>query len=190
MRLKSYNNGTNSGFSKVATTIETGNIVTVSEAKDFCRITTSDDDTLIQLLIDSAEEMVVNFTSRTLRETSYTYEYKTFAKEITLPYAPHKSVSEVRSKLNGVETVLDSDSYYLSGQEDKTLNIISPIYGGLEIDLVAGYGVANVPKTIKLAILKTVLTNYENRQDDSMDNTYELANDTKALLKPYRKVFI
>jgi len=190
MRLASVNRGQNLGFTKSVRVVESGDIVTLAQAKDFCRITVDDDDTYISLLIGMAEELVANYAGITLRTTEYTFEWEQFADRIALPYAPHTSVDAVRTKVDNVETTVDSDSYNVVGQANKTINIISPIYGGLEVDVTSGYGVANVPKTVQLAILKTVLTNYENRQDDAYDVTYSLPSDARTLLKPYKRVII
>lgn len=190
MNLASYNGGQNTGFTKSVTSVTAGDIVTLAEAKAFCRITDSDEDTIVTLLIAMAEEQVENFAGITLRATTYTFEYETFGNRIRLPYQPIKTVTEVRTKVDGVETILDSDSYQLIGQDEKTLKIIAPIYGGIEIDCTAGYGVADVPSTIKLAILKTVLTNYENRQDNSGEQSFMLPDSAKSLLKSYKRVMI
>jgi hypothetical protein len=118
-----------------------------------------------------------------------TLEYQEYGQEIILPYGPHVSVDEVRTKYEGTETTLSSDAYWVTGQEFFTLNLTEFFtHQQLEIDVTTGYGAGSVPALIKLALLKATLSNYEDRQDLIDGNANLLPNSSKKLLDQYKRV--
>lgn len=191
MILATRNTGKNVGFSKTVRSTVAGDIVTLSEAKNFMRVTTSDDDTLIGTIIDAIIDHAELYTGLTLRQKEYTFEYQQYGQEIILPYGPHVSVDEVRTKYQGEETVVGTGDYWVTGQQFFTLNLVEfYTHQELEIDVTAGYGASNVPPAIKLAILKAVLSHYEDRQDNVGGTIVAtLPNESKSLLKQFKRVF-
>jgi hypothetical protein len=72
--------------------------------------------------------------------------------------------------------------YTARGLQYKMLEAYSTV--GLTIEYEAGFAVC--PKGLKLAILKQVSTDYENRENYSIyDQAYELSSDAKRQAQPY-----
>ena len=72
--------------------------------------------------------------------------------------------------------------YVARGLQYKVLESYSTT--GLTIEYEAGFAVA--PKGLKLAILKQVSTDYENRENYSIyDQAYELSSDARRQAQPY-----
>ena len=189
MILATRNTGKNVGFTKKITDNGTGDIITLSEAKSFMRVTTSDDDTLINTIIEAMIDSAERYTGLSFRTKEMTLEYQEYGQEIILPYGPHVSVDEVRIKFEGNETVLASTGYYITGQEFFTLNLNEFFtHENIEIDVTTGYGAGSVPALIKLALLKATLSNYEDRQDLIDGNANLLPNSSKKLLDQYKRV--
>lgn len=189
MRLYTPYIGENRGFSKSVRSVVAGDIVSLDEVKNFARITTTDDDILLGMLITSAEIMVEQYASITLRTTEYTFEYESFAARIDLPYSPIVSVDQVRTKKDGVEQTLTTDQYRVIGQDNSILHVMDLAGGGLEIDLTAGYGAANVPADIKEAIMKIVLSNYDQRENFIEGGYSEMPNSAKSILNKRKDFF-
>lgn len=191
MRLSSYDPGTTSGFSYKVTSTTAGDIITLSDTKNFCKVTSSDDDALIQVIIDASIDMAERYTGLSLRAKAMTLEFQQYGSQIPLPFGPHTAVTAVRTKYHGSETTVSSDDYFVTGQDYFTLNMkqFNTDYN-LEVDVTCGYGAANVPALIKLALFKSVLSNYEDRQDLIAGSVMSLPNASKELLKPYKRVRI
>jgi len=189
MILATRNPGKNVGFTKKITDNGTGDIITLSEAKSFMRVTTSDDDTLINTIIEAMIDSAERYTGLSFRTKEMTLEFQEYGQEIILPYGPHVSVDAVRTKYKGSESTLSSDAYWVTGQEFFTLNLTEFFtHQQLEIDVTTGYGAGSVPALIKLALLKATLSNYEDRQDLIDGNANLLPNSSKKLLDQYKRV--
>lgn len=190
--LATRDNGFTTGFSKTTTSETAGDIITLSNVKNWCRITTSDDDALLSMLIEAMIDMAEKYAGITLRQKEYTFEFQQYGNTVQLPYGPHVSVDAVRTKLDGTETTLTADTdYFVTGQDFKTLNITESFrYQQLEVDVTAGYGAANVPELIQLALYKAVLSNYEDRQDLVEGSAFALPNASKMLLNQYKQVIL
>jgi len=75
MRLATSFSGRVLGLSKSVTSVEPGDIVSLADVKQFCRVRTDDDDGLLLSLIGASEAYVERYTGVTLRTTNITYEY-------------------------------------------------------------------------------------------------------------------
>lgn len=189
MILATRNSGKNVGFTKKVTSETAGDIVTLSEAKSFMRVSTSDDDTLIGTIIEAVIDSSELYTGLSFRTKEMTLEYQEYGQEIILPYGPHVSVDAVRTKYQGEETTVSSDHYWVTGQEFFTLNLSEFFtHQQIEIDVTTGYGAGSVPALIKLAILKATLSNYEDRQDLIEGSANMLPNSSTSLLDKYKRV--
>lgn len=190
--LSTRSEGETTGFTKTVNTVEAGDVITVSELKQWGRIDYDDDDALLQTLIDGAVDMTERYLYQTLKQKTYTFEYQGYGVEIPLPYGPHVSVDEVRRKQQGDEEVLTTDDYFVTGQDFKTLNLYQSFsYQQLEVDVTAGYGLANIPSQIKIAMLKIALSHYEDRQDIlSGTIVAELPDSSRNILNKYKRYVI
>jgi uncharacterized phiE125 gp8 family phage protein len=150
--------------------------VTLQEAKDYMRISSNAEDSLIEELITSARERIEKFTGLSLGEKTLKAYWFYFHIPQEIPYGP---VTLIDSVVNDEDVALE---YVARGLQYKTLESYSTT--GLTIEYEAGFAVA--PKGLKLAILKQVSTDYENRENYSIyDQPYELSSDARRQAKPY-----
>lgn len=190
--LATRDNGFTTGFSKSVRNVTSGDIITLANVKNWCRITTSDDDALLSMLIEAMIDMAEKYAGITLRRKEYTFEFQNYGNTIQLPYGPHVSIDAVRTKLDGTETTLDASDYFVTGQDHKTLNVKETFKNQqIEVDVTAGYGASDVPAQIQLALYKAVLSNYEDRQD-LIGGTIvaTLPNNSKAMLNQYKRILL
>jgi len=150
--------------------------VTLQEAKDYMRISSNAEDDLIEELITSARERIEKFTGLSLGEKTLKAYWFYFHIPAEIPYGPVTAINSVVDD-NDVEL-----EYTARGLQYKTLEAYST--QGLTIEYEAGFAVA--PKGLKLAILKQVSTDYENRENYSIyDQAYELSSDARRQAQPY-----
>ena len=150
--------------------------VTLQEAKDYMRISSDAENDLIEELITSARERVEKFTGLSLGQKTLKAYWLYFHTPAEIPYGPITLINSVVDD-NDVEL-----QYTARGLQYKVLEAYSTV--GLTIEYEAGFAVA--PKGLKLAILKQVSTDYENRENYSLyDQAYELSSDCKRQAQPY-----
>ena len=150
--------------------------VTLQEAKDYMRISSNAEDDLIEELITSARERIEKYTGLSLGLKTLKAYWFYFHIPAEIPYGPVTAINSVVDD-NDVEL-----EYTARGLQYKTLEAYST--QGLAIEYEAGFAVC--PKGLKLAILKQVSTDYENRENYSLyDQAYELSSDAKRQAQPY-----
>lgn len=185
--------------------------ITLTEAKDHCRVDGTDDDTLITSLIVAAREYVEGYQNRAL--ITQTWELVLDAwpdgDSIELPLPPLQSVTSLKYKDSaGAETawaatnyIVDTDSYLgrlvLADDISWPSDELYPA-GGIRIRFVAGYPPtgsgesidydANVPQKIKQAMLLLVGHWYENREAVAAGSMTEIPLAVNALLSQDRVV--
>lgn len=168
--------------------------VTLEEAKLFCRVDTSDDDSLITALITAARQASENYTGRAYINQGITYVTDTSSLFIPLPKVPFGSVSSVRylDTNNAWQTMtLGSDYDVTTRGEAGVVTLISvPSVDArglatVEVIFTAGYGAAasSVPYALKQAILFRVAAMYERRGEPTQGTTVEEAT---LLERPYK----
>jgi uncharacterized phiE125 gp8 family phage protein len=172
--------------------------VTSSEAKLWCKVTGTTEDSIFTILISAARRALEKYTSSSFGEKTI---HATWVKmpdynEIELPYGPVISVDHVfRIDEEGSEEelVLNQD-FWVFGSEDALLRFETFWSTGIRsersvrVEYTAGYGHANteaLPTDLKLAILKQIATDYEFREDIGTGSM--LTNESKKLAAPYRK---
>ena len=174
--------------------------VSVAEAKLYCKVQDSADDTLWPILITSARRMLEKYTMTSFAEKTLHATWVETPKDnvIELPYGPIISVDKIyRIDEEGTEEelVLNSD-YYVMGDQDAIIKITSYWSSGMvhinsiRVEYKAGYGntaTEKLPGDLKLAILKQVSTDYELRENIVQGVTTVLSNESKILAAPYRK---
>jgi uncharacterized phiE125 gp8 family phage protein len=171
--------------------------VTVTEAKLFCKVSGTGDDVLFPILIKQAREEIENFTGRSLAEKTYYAEYDYIKNNefFRLPMSPIKSVTSVKTvdELAAITTLTLNTEYYLIGSpwtELRVAGIYSTRRPHLLIEFVAGYGASGMPvlpAALKTAILKRVLTHYDNREDIAVEKgTVIMPNNGFDLALPYK----
>jgi len=160
-------------------------VVTTADAKIYARVDFSEDDDLIEALVESATHWVQKKLNRCLINQTVVAEWDSVGYEVPLPYVPVSSITEVVVVNDeGSETELTLNSgYYLRNEMLKVSTAL-----GLKVTYVSGYGTAStdVPKPIVTAIKRLVLALYDRRDDEVQEtNIEQLELNLMALISPY-----
>ena len=152
--------------------------VTLTEAKDFCKVDINTDDSLISALITAARQDCEAHTGVGFVVHNIVAVLNNCNGEIYIPYGPLVVINQVMDA-DGNVLVLDTD-YELSGNAFKRL--LKPRENNITVDYQAGY--ADLPLTLKTALLNQIYWLYDNRSQ-SVDKISPIA---KSLLNPFRRV--
>lgn len=154
-------------------------IVTTQNVKDFVRIDTSADDTIIDRMIVAARTWCENYIGKDIVAKNRTFYLQEVDDRFTLPFAPVASISSVTSE----GTAVSYDTY---GLDDTVIEI-----GTLPADEVKVTYITTglTDDIIKEAILHLVSTMYDNRADFVEGNVNEVPNSTKNLLQSYKTMY-
>lgn len=174
--------------------------VTLAEAKSWCKVETTEDDTLITALVKAARLTGEKYCNRTFVTTTFKGFYS--ALELTncekypfvaLRRAPLDTVTSVQLMVDDSLEDVDSDDYFLKEKSSFSRILFSGSLNGddvaypLEIVFTAGYGAASaVPEDIKTAIKQHILYLYENRGDVSPDGELPMPIEVRAMYSKYR----
>lgn len=178
-------------YTSTAPTIEP---VTVDEAKNFCRIDLTEDDSLITNLITAARQASENYTGRAYINQSITYSTDTNSLFIPLPKIPYSSCTTVKylDTDNAWQALTVTTDYDVTkrGEAGVVTLLTTPSVDDrgvatVEVVYVAGYGAtaASVPYALKQAILMRVAALYERRSEASEGSTLDEAH---ILERPYK----
>jgi len=173
--------------------------VTPTEAKLFCKVTGTAEDTLFTILIKSSRQALEEYTQSTFVEKTINATGLVMPEDylFVLPYGPIISVDKVYwidEEGTEEEATLNSD-YWVYGDQDAVVKLTTYWSTGLKatstvrIEYTAGYGNTNtetLPEGLKLAVLKQIATDYDMREDLGTGLTI-LDNHSKRLAAPYRK---
>lgn len=151
---------------------EGGEPVTLQEAKDWCRIDVTDDDTLITSLITAARIICEQHANLSFIARTVTAKIKNGLGGIVPPYGPVISVTSAKDSDDVDITDFDFDNAY-SGK-------ITVVYE-------AGYNQDNpLPQNLKTAILNQIGFLYENRGDVRLQSS--LSEEAKLILNQVRNI--
>jgi hypothetical protein len=156
-------------------------IISRTDAKNYIRIDTTADDTLIDLMIEAAHTAAENYMSRDIiaKERTYYLDFSTTGF-IDVPFGPVASVDDVTVK--GV-----SVSFSVFGLGDPMVEI-EPAAVNIKIDFTTE-GMSD--GLLKQALLMMVSTYYDNRTDFVTGMTVnEVPSASAKLLDGIKAVFI
>lgn len=171
--------------------------VTLAEAKAFCRIEVSDDDTIIDALISAATEQGELFTNRVFVERTIEGFFSGVCSSHAEPYyfieirrSPLITLSALEVYSGGAyaaftDYVLRNDDRFSrvlfpNGLADANLD--SDAVYPFKITFTCGYGAAaDVPDDIKQAVLAHINFLYENRGDVIADGKISMPLEAKAI---------
>ena len=175
--------------------------VTTAEAKSHLRVDISDDDTLIAGLVTAARQYAELYTGQSFIERTYRADLPDFFDDMCLPFGPVTAISSVKyydtSSPNALQTWAASN-YTLQRDRVRRNNGVSfpsvgVQYDNVQITYTAGWldqsspRAANIPDTVKQAILLMVGDLYENREANILYPGQLLNNPTyTTLLSGYR----
>lgn len=175
--------------------------VSLPNAKSHLRVTSSDEDSLIDNLIRGAREWVENFTERALVTQTWDYTLDGFATdEIVIPRPPLQSVTSIKYiDPDGVEQTLATSEYVVDTAAAR--GIVCLAYGkawpstrvqanAVTIRFVAGYGAAAaVPAPIKAACLLMIGELFARREHALVGAPIVVVPvSAEYLLWPYRSL--
>lgn len=145
--------------------------ITLQEAKDWCRVDITDDDTLITLLITAARIVCENHANLSFIEREVTAKIINGLGGFVLPYGPVTSITSV--------TIADGTDIY-----DADFSIDDP-YGKL-YTVVYDAGYATLPQNLRHAVLNQIAFMYDNRGDERVQSG--VGELSKLLLNQVRSV--
>lgn len=151
---------------------ETGpEFITLQEAKDWCKIDVTDDDTLITKLIKAARLVCERFVNLSLIPRNVTAVIHNGLGGINLPYGPVTSEVAYFNVDDSEATGYDINT----GSGDN----ITAVYS-------AGYAAGNLPEDLRTAVLDQIAWMYNNRGDVKLASALSL--ESVLTLKPLRDV--
>lgn len=156
--------------------------ISLETAKDWLRVTTEDDDTIITDLIKVARQRIEAYSLKSMVSKSIVLTGY-IETSFNLPYAPVSAISAVKA-LQGqiVDTgandweTLDADEYQVIGYNEKQFR---PQFSGVyEITYTS---TASTDIRLKTDLKRVLLWLYENRGDDTDEMPAELMSNAKTL---------
>ena len=140
-------------------------VITVAEAKQYCRVSNSVEDDLFADLITQSREAVEKAANISIIPKTAIVWFNNEAGNFELPFGPIdiETVKVYDDNQNGIE--LTSPTLKLIG--DKYPKIAFPLYANLRAEYETGY--ATCPTELKIAMLDQINYGYENRGMDVDD---------------------
>jgi len=154
-------------------------IVSTQDVKDFVRIDTSADDTIIDRMITAARIWCENYIGKDIVAKNRTFYLQEVDDRFTLPFAPVASISSVTSE----GTAVTYESY---GLDDTMIEIKSLPADEVKVTYVT---TGLTDDLVKEAILHLVATMYDYRADFVDGNVNEVPNSTKKLLQSFKTMY-
>ena len=180
-------------------TLSTTPLFTTAEAKDFLKVDTTADDTLIDNLIKAATESCQIYTNQYFLNTVVEQYSDKWSEVYTLYKSPVSSITHIKYyDTNDSEQTWASSNYILDDVSkpariglavDATLPDLADRINAVHVKYTVGYGTASsdVPDGIKQAVLLTLGNWYENRQTVITGRTAtELPLSSQYLLDQYK----
>jgi uncharacterized phiE125 gp8 family phage protein len=174
--------------------------VSVAEAKNFCKVTGTGDDSLFPILITAARQAIEKYISGSLASKKLHATWVEMPDDhiLELPYGPVISVDSVYwiDEEGTEEQATLNDDFWVYGDQDAIVKMTTYWTTGLKrtssvrVEYTAGYGHANtetLPAALKLAVLKQIATDYDLRENIAAGGFSALDNEAKRLAAPYRK---
>ncbi len=174
--------------------------VTTTDQKNWMRVDTSDEDTLIGSLAAAARAWFEMATNRQCITASWTYKITNFPEaEIVLPISPLQSITSIKYyDNNDVQQTWSSGEYTVDTAS--TPGRVRPASGydwpsdlrgynnDIEVIFVAGYGDAasDVPDGVKAAIKLLASNWFENRESNAPINLQPVPMALESLTWQYR----
>lgn len=167
-------------------------------AKQHLRVTTGDEDALIDAYIAAACGMIDGpdgWLERSIGEQVLELRTDRFCDSLRLPCGPVREIDAVEYvDADGALTALDSDVYVLRGDRlelayDEAWPSVRGDADGVRIRYVAGFEDGAVPAPITAALLLMVGDLYENRETGvvgTVSAEVKMSTTVEALLRPYR----
>ena len=170
-------------------------VITVANLKAHLRVDHSDEDTLIQSLRDAAIAWIEDYCNTRLGDVT-AVGYIDYFYSARFPVGPINSITSITYKdTAGSTQTLDASKYWYDIKTksaritfDSVPDLYDDTFNAVQINMNLGYPEADVPEPILHAIRLLVGHLYENRQQVTRTNVYELPLGIHALVSPYRNI--
>ena len=154
---------------KLLTTANDKEIVTLEEAMEHSHLTDSYDELEVQGCLDAAHDLVQQWLNRKFYVSTFAGYVEKYRPRFTLPFPPIISVASVHCEdKDGVEYELVVDDDWKYDTITDTIRFMTDFsgYTNFTFYYTAGYSDLDcIPKAVKHAIKMTFATLYENRED-------------------------
>lgn len=164
-------------------------VVDLATAKANSNIDSSDQDALLNILLEASIDDAENHTGASIRKRSVTVEFDQWAKVYDIPHHPVQSITSVSYfDLDGVEQTLDAADYKLYNTNSgprlqiglTSLPALDPdTYFPVKVVMVAGFDNDKMPAYVKSAVLLRFSHKEYFREDSaiptSLDRTFQSA---------------
>ena len=180
-------------------TLATASLFTTAEAKDFLKVDTTADDTLIDNLIKAATQSCEIYTNRYFLDTLVTQYADKWVDIENLYKSPVSAITHIKyydsddslQTLAGTVYLLDevSQPARIGLKPNQSYPNIANRINAVAVQYTVGYGTAStdVPEGIRQAVLMTIANWYENRQTVITGRTAtELPLSSQYLLNQYK----
>ncbi len=160
--------------------------VSISEAREYLRISHSDDDARLGDMIITARTLAEQWLKRSLVTQSWKLTFEDcISGTIRLPMGPVQSIySVVGNSIENVATTIPATAYALSAAKDAL--VVDSIITSYRIDItyIAGYGASGqIPKPIKIGMLQHIATMY-----DGEVSLAPIPDDVLSMYMPFREL--
>lgn len=141
----------------------------------------TDEDVQIDNLIEDVIDQMMRITNMSLVSQTITAVYNSYGREINLPYSPVDMITSVKTLDEGTETTLTTDDYFLQGD---TLHMKKLENTGLEVVYTS---TGNFPNGLRNAVYQSILTNYNDREDNVLGNVVKIPNNSRKKALRYKR---
>lgn len=156
-------------------------IITLGDVKNYVRIDSTEDDSIITNMIEQARIWCENYISRDIVPKNRTYYMDSTSGLFDLPFAPVATIESVT-----VEG--EAATYTEYGLDDISIEL----NGGPSLNVKITYTTAGLNDgLIKQALLQMVSNYYDNRADFEIGKTVnEIPTNVKNILSGYKSMYI
>jgi uncharacterized phiE125 gp8 family phage protein len=178
-----------------ATAANYATVISTSDLKNHLRVTSSDEDSLVNSYRNAACQFVENYCNTRLTSQSVYFYAQAFGAIGEFQIGPVISVSAVEYKTSktGSYITLDSANYYVEKARVPALIkfMTAPSTDGdalAPIRVTATCGYSTTPEPLVHAVRLLVAHYFENRQAAEVGNIKEIPLGIKSLLNTYRSI--
>lgn len=175
-------------YSLTQTLAPTQEPITLSEAKQYLRVSDTAEDAYITECIGLARQLAESYTRRSFITQRWKYTCDgDLPYCVNLPKSPVQSIISITAiARDGSNAVIDAGSYYISSGKDAV--ILEAVTSAFRTEIIYSAGFSDTPaglaKSIKHGILAFLASVFEQRGDAKGP----LAEQARQLLEPYRVI--
>ena len=162
---------------------EGSEIVLVATAKDYMRVSTSEDDNIITRMITQARIWCENYISRDIVSKNRTYYMPETNGIFDLPFGPVSSISSVTSDDTAI-------SYSILGLDNESIELDGGAADKVKVTYITS-GLSD--SLLQSAIMQLVSTYYDNRSDfdtDAKGDIDVIPTNIKSILNSYKAMYL